>query len=123
MNIIKIIIYFLITIAILIKIIFISSAFLYRASYRINQNNIIKFKVNKNSILNFFKWKSRSEFLFQICMALLIIIIFNPWYNNLKYITHEITVLFFIFGILLIISSDWNDFINNIGIKSLSNNS
>jgi len=56
------------------------------------------------------KLKDKSEFMYQITVALLIIIIFNPWYNNMKFISKEITILFFIFGIIIIISSDWNHF-------------
>ncbi len=120
MHIIKKIIYFLITIAVLIKIIFLSSLFLYYVSYQIDKSDKIKLTIDKKSILNFFKWKSRAEFLFQICIALLIIIIFNPWYNNLQYITKEITVMFFIFGIILIISADWNNFMVNIDLQTLA---
>ena len=90
MHIIKRIIYILITLAILIKLIFISTYLLYYTSYHINNTDKIKININKKSIYNFYKWKSRAEFLFQIIIALLIIIIFNPFYNNLRFINGEI---------------------------------
>jgi predicted ABC-type exoprotein transport system permease subunit len=114
MHIIKKIIYYLLTIAILIKIIFLVTTFLYYVSYNINKTDKINININKKSIENFHKWKNRSEFLFQIIIALLIIIIFNPWYYNLKFINGEISLLLFIFAILLIISANWNGFIENL---------
>jgi predicted ABC-type exoprotein transport system permease subunit len=113
MHIIKRIIYILITLAILIKLIFISSYLLYYTSYHINNTDKINININKKSIDNFYKWKSRSEFLFQIIIALLIIIIFNPFYNNLRFINGEISTLLFVFAILLIITANWNEFIIN----------
>jgi hypothetical protein len=106
MHIIKRIIYILITLAILIKIIFILTTFLYYISYKIN--------IDKKSMNNFYKWKNRAEFLFQIIIALLIIIIFNPWHYNLKFINNEISTLFFIFALLLIIGANWNEFLENL---------
>jgi len=114
MHIIKKIIYVLITIAILIKIIFISSYILYYISYNIDKSEKINIKINQKSIDNFHKWKNRAEFLFQLSVALLIIIIFNPWYNNIKFITSEISTMFFIFAILLIITANWKEFLDNI---------
>jgi predicted ABC-type exoprotein transport system permease subunit len=114
MHIIKKTIYVLLTIAILIKIIFISSTLLYYVSYNINKNDKININISKKSLDNFYKWKNRAEFLFQILIALLIIIIFNPWYNNLRFINGEISILFFIFAILLIVSANWNEFIKNL---------
>jgi len=49
-------------------------------------------------------------------MAILLIILFNPFYNNLQFINRETIILLFIFGIILIISAKWQDFINNIEI-------
>ena len=114
MHIIKKIIYSLITIAIFIKLIFISSYLLYYMSYHIDKSDKININIEKDVINDFYKWKYRSEFIFQIIIALLIIIIFNPWYNNLRFINSEIIMLLFIFAILLIITANWNEFINNI---------
>ena len=66
--------------------------------------------MDDNLLLNVIKLKDNSEFIYQITIALLIIIIFNPWYNNIRFISNEITILFFIFGLIIIISADWNHF-------------
>lgn len=56
-------------------------------------------------------WKKRTEFMFVILMSILMIFIFSPWKNNKKYITKEMTILFYLFGFILIITADWNLFI------------
>jgi len=104
MHIIKKTIYFLVTLAIIIKIVFLLTAILYFT------NKSLKINIDNNLLLNIMKLKEKSEFIYQITVALLIIIIFNPWYNNMRFISKEITLLFFIFGIIILISSDWNHF-------------
>jgi len=59
----------------------------------------------------FLYWKNRMEFIFTICMAILLIFIFNPRFKNKIYITKEMQILFFIFGFILIFTADWNLFI------------
>jgi hypothetical protein len=81
---------------------------------------IIKFKKpSKNSkwLPIFQKWKENTEFVFIISMSILIIILFNPFFNNLQFINRETTILLFVFGIIMIITSDWTTFYNNIIIK------
>jgi hypothetical protein len=104
MHIIKKTIYFLVTLAIIIKVVFLLAAIL----YYINQT--LKINMDDKLLLNVMKIKDNSEFIYQITIALLIIIIFNPWYNNMRFISKEIMILFFIFGIIIIISADWNHF-------------
>jgi hypothetical protein len=66
---------------------------------------------NVNKVdLKFLYWKERTEFIFIFLMALLLIFIFNPRYDNKKFITKEMSLLFFLFGIILIITADWNLF-------------
>ncbi len=101
MHIIQKSIYILVTLAIIIKIVFLLTSVLYYISKLINT------KV-KNKI---FKYKHNFEFIYNIIVALLIIIIFNPWYNNMRFISKEIKTLFFIFGVIIIITLDWNKFI------------
>jgi hypothetical protein len=105
MHIIKKTIYFLVTLAIIIKVVFLLSAILYYI------NKKLKINIDDNLLLNVMKIKDNSEFIYQITIALLIIIIFNPWYNNMRFISKEIIILFFIFGIIIIISADWNHFL------------
>jgi hypothetical protein len=53
-------------------------------------------------------WKERTEFIFIVSMAILLIYYFRPHY--LKPITNESALLFFLFGWILLITSDWNLF-------------
>lgn len=55
-------------------------------------------------------WKERMEFIFVILMALLLIFIFTPWHNHKKYITKEMSILFYLFGFILIITAKWSAF-------------
>jgi uncharacterized membrane protein YiaA len=56
-------------------------------------------------------WNKRMEFVFMVSMALLLIFIFNPWYKHQIYISKEIAWLFYLFGIILILTSKWSIFI------------
>ena len=54
---------------------------------------------------------NQSEFIFKFLMAILIIFIFYPWDNNMKYINREIQFLFYLFGFILLFTADWNLFL------------
>jgi len=56
-------------------------------------------------------WKERSEFIFVISMSLLLIYYFRP--GHVKPIDSETTLLFFLFGWVLIITAKWGDFFTN----------
>lgn len=53
-------------------------------------------------------WKERTEFIFVICMSLLLIYYFRP--GHMKPIDSETSLLFFLFGWILIITAKWSDF-------------
>ena len=55
-------------------------------------------------------WKERTEFIFIISMAILLIYSFNPRYK--KPIGKETGLLFFLFGWILIITAKWSIFIH-----------
>ena len=57
-------------------------------------------------------YKDKTEFVFTNLMALLFIYIFNPRNQNEKYIEKETKLLMYIFGFVIIITSDWNQFIS-----------
>jgi uncharacterized membrane protein len=57
-------------------------------------------------------YKDQTEFVFINLMALLFIYIFNPRYQNEKYVDKETKILMYIFGFVIIITSDWNQFIS-----------
>jgi hypothetical protein len=57
---------------------------------------------------NFAYWKERTEFIFVICMAVLLIYYFKP--GSTKPLNSETSLLFFLFGWILIITAKWNIF-------------
>ena len=60
---------------------------------------------------NIIYWKERIEFVFIILMALLLIYVFNPRIPHTNLLNYEVKLLFYLFGIILIITSDWGIFI------------
>ena len=55
-------------------------------------------------------WKERCEFIFIVSMALLCLYLFNPLTSRSIAINHETRVLLFIFGIIILITSQWELF-------------
>ena len=53
--------------------------------------------------------KSRFEFIFIILMSILILITFNPMKKTV--ITYKTQLLFFMYGIIILITANWNIFI------------
>lgn len=53
-------------------------------------------------------WKERTEFVFMACMALLLIYYFKP--GHIRHIGHETSILFFLFGWILLITAKWELF-------------
>ena len=112
------IIIIVIYIIIFIKVVFLISAIGHIILSRLNNTS------NNSKILDqkLIYWKSRSEFIFIILMALLLIFIFNPRQDNKKYITKEMGILFYLFGFILIITADWSVFIKEANwFKQISN--
>lgn len=56
-------------------------------------------------------WKERTEFIFIISMAILLIYHFNPRFLKKK-IGEETSLLFFLFGLVLIFTAKWSLFID-----------
>ena len=50
---------------------------------------------------------SHINLIFSISISILLIFIFRPRHNNIIYITTEMSILFYIFGLLLFITSNW----------------
>lgn len=55
-------------------------------------------------------WKERTEFIFTICMSILLIYHFNPRFSK-KPISDDTAILFFLFGWILIFTAKWSLFI------------
>jgi hypothetical protein len=99
------IIYFII----FIKIVFILMVISHIYIEKISNNQELKDKYSKKTLY----WKERTEYIFTISMAILLIFIFHPWSHHVKkYMTPEIKILFYLFGWILIITSNWSLFIH-----------
>ena len=55
-------------------------------------------------------WKDRLEFIFIVSMAILAMILFNPFNKKPIIMDSHSQFLFFVFGIIIFISADWNTF-------------
>jgi uncharacterized membrane protein len=56
-------------------------------------------------------WKSRIEFIFIVCMSLLLIYLFSPACTSSTLVTGETKILLFLFGFILLITAKWENFI------------
>ena len=94
-------------------IIFIKIVFILTAIGHIILTHVSKKTDTTNSIdSKLMLWKERTEFIFIICMSILLIYYFRP--GHLKPINSETALLFFLFGWILIITAKWNDFITGV---------
>jgi uncharacterized membrane protein YiaA len=59
-------------------------------------------------------WKKRLEFIFVISMAILCIILFNPINKSALVIDHHVQLLLFVYGIIILVTSHWEDFYGNL---------
>ena len=95
---------YLIFFIILVKIVFIISAI----GHKYFSHSTIKQAKNIDDKLIYFK--ERTEFVFIISMSILLIYHFNPRFSK-KPINSETSLLFFLFGWILIITAKWGLFI------------
>ena len=103
---------------VLVKCLFLYFALkhLYFRAMLLKQPNNAEYKDN---LIKTNLYKRQAEFIFTNMMAALFIYIFNPRYQNEKYIGKETKLLMYIFGFIIIITSDWNEFINESIISGL----
>jgi hypothetical protein len=71
----------------------------------------VKGKENSDLYKTLFYWKGRIEFIFVILMSFLLIYLFNPRKNKTHIINAETKLLLYLFGFVLLITADWNNFI------------
>ncbi len=74
---------------------------------------------NKKRIKNLEFWKKRVEFIFIILMSILLIYLFNPRVNRMNMINTETKILLYLFGFILLLTSNWEQFFTNSKIKVL----
>jgi uncharacterized membrane protein YozB (DUF420 family) len=55
-------------------------------------------------------WKERLEFVFKLLMSILLIALFNPRTHKAVLIEGETKILLYLFGFVLIITANWEDF-------------
>ena len=113
-------IYFIIIIKIIFIILSIYSIILSKKTTKTTKTKTTKTKTTKTTLNDkYFKiiyWRERMEFIFIISMAILLIFLFNPFYtiNNINYkkceINYQTRLLLFLFGIILVITSNWKLF-------------
>lgn len=97
----------------IIKILFIFLAIyvlLLKEKTKINKKNNNK---TQYSLSRAEYWKERIEFIFISMMSFLLLYLFNPRENNTIYITNETKLLLFLFGIILLITANWKNFIGS----------
>ena len=106
--------YFIIFI-IFIKIIFAISAVGY-----VILSNTNNYELQQKLMPKLLYWKHRTEFIFIACMSILLIYHFVPGKN--KHVNKESGLLFFLFGILLLVTADWKIFFKeSVWFKTLTN--
>jgi uncharacterized BrkB/YihY/UPF0761 family membrane protein len=69
-----------------------------------------KGQTDSNLDKNIVYWKDRIEFIFILLMSFFLIYLFNPRQN--RTIDKESKLLLYLFGFVLIITADWNKFLN-----------
>ena len=92
-------------------IIFIKIVFIITALGHVVLSHTTKKDEKKEKDAKLVYWHERTEFIFTICMAVLLIYYFNP--RNMKPLTKETSMLFYLFGWILIITAKWNVFITS----------
>lgn len=108
----------LIYILIVIKIIFLFSILAKVYIVKILKDD----KIIKKYYKKLEKIKERTEFIFIFLTSIMMIAIFYPRQNNLKYIDSHVKLLFYLFGWVLIITAKWNLFFHESPLfKNISN--
>jgi uncharacterized membrane protein YiaA len=101
-----------ITLIIIVKVIFIILA-IYQIYLKHKKTN------DKKQLEQVKFWKERIEFIFVLLMSVLLIYLFNPWFNNMKLLTYETKLLLYLFGFILILTADWNLFVKESPILNI----
>ena len=55
-------------------------------------------------------WNERLEFIFIISMAIICIVLFNPFYKGTLVVDRHVQVLLFIYGFIILAKSNWETF-------------
>ena len=94
----------------LVKILFVLFSTLeifYKEKNKKIKDNEKESKENEKIIDNLDYWKKRFEFIYIICMSLLLLYLFYPYQKTHLLITPKIRLLIFLFAFILITTSNW----------------
>ena len=94
----------------LVKILFVLFSTLeifYKEKNKKIKDNKKESKENEKIIDNLDYWKKRFEFIYIICMSLLLLYLFYPYQKTYLLITPKIRLLIFLFAFILITTSNW----------------
>ena len=94
----------------LVKILFVLFSTLeifYKEKNKKIKDNKKESKENEKIIDNLDYWKKRFEFIYIICMSLLLLYLFYPYQKTHLLITPKIRLLIFLFAFILITTSNW----------------
>ena len=98
--------------------------FLIKIIYYIFALLLIYFTKKKNNkyieICTF--WKQHTEFVFTILLSLLIIILFNPFFNETTLLNKKTQALLFAYGIIVLTNSQWGLFFKESNIFKMLKN-
>jgi len=64
-------------------------------------------------------WKERTEFVFIIAMAGLLIYVFNPRSTKPVPLTSETRLLFYLFGFVILLTADWDIFFDDKNVVNI----
>ena len=70
-----------------------------------------EYKENSKIIENLEYWKKRFEFIYIMCMSILLIYLFNPFQKTNPVIIQETSYLIFLFAFILITTANWGIFL------------
>jgi hypothetical protein len=99
-------IYFIILVKILFLFFVIWNLYLQKKNGNTNDENQIKLK----KMVTYYK--KLSENIFIILVSILLIYLFNPYYNNTYLDNLYVKAIFFVYGILMLITFDWSQLKN-----------
>ena len=96
--------------------IFISLIFVIKITFILLATTHVYLKTKGDENSKFYKnitfWKKRTEFIFIALMAILLIYLFNPINDKTYLLDKEAKFLLYLFGIILLITSKWSEFIH-----------
>lgn len=91
-------IYFIILVKILFVLLIVAS------------KHAVNSKKDPKTIATLTLWKERMEFIFIVTMALLCIVVFNPFRSGPFVLQNHVRVLLFIYGFIILLNADWGTY-------------